>query len=123
MFKMLANNFTGTMVQAQSSDPQVAVYGAKDRNRVSVLLINRDPARKAQVTVQVSGASSATRLRVLTLSHKNYLWSKVLYRAVLNEDPTAPNQQKVYGAPRENQGWRVYAPVLEPMSVTLAVFE
>ena len=120
---MLSNNFTGTMVPAQSSDPTVAVYGAKDRQRVTTLLVNRSPDQPATVNIQVSGAPGATKLRLLTLNHRGYQWSKVLYRAVVNEDPTAGKNQKIYGAPAERQGWRVVPVTLDPMSVTLAVLE
>ncbi len=123
MYKMLASNFTGNLVRTTSSSPLVSAYASQDRGRVAVLLINRDPARPASVTLQVQGADSASQLRVMSLSHKTYLWSKVLYRAVLNLDPTVKPQLKVYGAPAENQGWRVYTQRLEPMSVTLAVFD
>ena len=123
VFKMLANNFTGTMVPAQSSDPNVAVYGAKDRQRVTTLLVNRSADTPAVVNIQVSGAPGATKLRLLTLNHRGYQWSKVLYRAVVNEDPTAGKNQKIYGAPAERQGWRVVPVTLDPMSVTMAVLE
>jgi hypothetical protein len=123
VFKMMANNFTGTLVPAQSTDPNVAVYGAKDRQRVSTLLVNRSPDQPAQVSIQVSGSPDASKLRLLTLSHKGYQWSKVLYRAVVNEDPTAGKNQKIYGAPAEQKGWRVVPVTLDPMSVTIAVLE
>lgn len=120
-FKMLANNFTGSLVPAQSDNPSVAVYAAKDRGRTTVLLINQDPEKAARVTVQVSGAGVVRQLRALNLDRTRYLWSKVLSQAVLNEDPTA--HQKIYGAPLERQGWRVFAPTLEPMSLNLYVLE
>lgn len=123
LYKMMANNFTGNLVKAQSSNPKVAAYATQDRGRVCVMLINSDADKPARVSLYVAGAGSATQLRVMSLSSKNYLWSKVLYRAVLNEDPTVKPQLKVYGAPAENQGWRAYSQDLDPMSVTLAVFE
>lgn len=123
LYKMLANNFTGNLVRTESSSSMVAAYASEDRGRVSVLLINHSQHKPAQVTLQVSGADSATQLRVMSLSSKTYLWSKVLYRAVLNEDPTVKPQLKVYSVPAENRGWRVYSQYLEPMSVTIAVFQ
>jgi hypothetical protein len=123
MFKMMASNFTGTMVQAQSSDPKVQVYAAKDRGRTTVMFINQDPDHKRQVTLQLSGAPSASQMRVMTLSHRNYQWSKVLYRAVLNEDPTAKELQKIATPPAETNGWRVLNQTLDPMSVTMVVFQ
>ncbi len=126
-FKMMTNNFTGSLVPSVEQDtvktdnPAVAVYAAKDRSRVTVMLINRDPNSPVQVNLQVSGASSATKLRMPRLSRKEYVWSKVLYRAVVNEDPT--KKQVSYAAPAERQGWRVLAPVLEPMSLNVFVFE
>lgn len=120
-YKIMANNFTGELVPAVSNNPKVAVYAAKDRNRTSVLVINQDPTQPYQVTIQASGVSSATKLRSMTLDTGDYLWSKVLYRAVVNEDPT--QHQKVYAAPALNKGWRVFAPVVEPMSVSLYALE
>jgi hypothetical protein len=121
IFKMMANNFTGSLVPAQTNSNQVVAYAAKDRGRTTVMLINRDPNASAKVTVHVSGASGATKLRQIQLNKLGYLWSKVLFRAVLNQDPTA--NQKVYGAPAEKNGWRSFAPVMEPMSVSLYVLE
>ncbi len=123
LYKMMANNFTGDLVRSTSSSPMVEVYAASDRGRVTVLLINHDENRPADATLYVAGAGDATRLRVMSLSRRNYLWSKVLYRAVLNLDPTVPPQVKVYGVPPERSGWRVYTQHLDPMSVTMAVFE
>jgi hypothetical protein len=125
VFKMLANNFTGTLVPAQSNNPDVAVYAAKDSaagmKRTTVMLVNRSPNRPAQVTVQLSGAGQLKQMRQIKLTRNEYLWSKVLVRAVVNEDPTA--KQQVFGAPQERQGWRVFAPTIEPMSVAMYVLE
>jgi hypothetical protein len=121
VFKMLANNFTGTLVPAQTNNPDVAVYAAKDRGRTSVLVVNRSPNKAAQVTIQASGTGAVKQIRQIQFSHNDYLWSKVLYRAVLNEDPTT--KQKVFGAPAERSGWRVIAPVVPAMSVSVYVFE
>lgn len=123
VFKMLGNNFTGALEPAQSSDPHVSVYAAKDRGRTTVLFINRSPDRPAQVMLQASGTGNPSELRLMSLSQKTYLWSKVLYRAVVNEDPTLGKNQKIYAAPVERQGWRVVPLTLDPMSVTLAVFQ
>lgn len=120
-FKMMANNFTGTMVPAQTNNPKVVAYAAKDRGRVTVMLMNTDPNVPAQVTVQVSGAPNATKMRSMRLSHKEYVWSKVLYRAVINEDPT--QKQSTYAAPALKNGWRAFAPTLEPMSLNFYVIE
>lgn len=120
-YKMMANNFTGTLVPAQSNNPLVQVYAAKDRGRTSVLVINADPMQPFQVAVQASGTAGATKLRTMKLDKSGFLWSKVLYRAVVNEDPTA--NQKVFAAPAEKQGWRVFAPVVEPMSMGIYVLE
>jgi hypothetical protein len=118
---MMANNFTGSLVPAQTNSNQVVAYAAKDRGRTTVMLINRDPVASAKVTLYVSGTPGATKLRQMVLDKKGYLWSKVLYRAVLNTDPTTT--QKVYAAPAEKNGYRAFAPVLEPMSVGLYVLE
>ena len=120
-FKMLSNNFTGTLVPAVSNNPSVAVYASKDRGRVTVMLINTDPDSPAQVTVQLSGATQASKMRMLRLSRKEYVWSKVLYRAVVDDDPS--QKQTSFTAPAEKQGWRVFAPTLEPMSLNLFVLE
>ena len=120
-FKMLANNFTGTLVPAQTNNPKVMAYAAKDRGRVSVLVVNSDPEAPATVTVQVSGAPNATKMRTMRLSRKEYVWSKVLYRAVVNEDPT--QKQASFAAPAAKGGWRAFAPTVEPMSVNLYILE
>jgi hypothetical protein len=124
-FKMLANNFTGTMVPALSNNGDIAVYAAKDATvgsgRTTVMVINRSPDKPAQVTLQVSGAGEVKQVRQLQLSRNEYLWSKALYRAVQNVDPTA--QPKVYAAPKEDKGARVWGPTVPPMSVSLFVME
>ena len=121
MFKMMANNFTGSLVPAQTNSNQVVAYAAKDRGRTTVMLINRDPASSAQVKLYVSGSGNATKMRQIVLNKKGYLWSKVLYRAVVNQDPTA--NQKTFAAPAEKGGYRSFAPVLDPMSMTMFVLE
>ena len=99
----------------------VDIYAAKDRGRTSVLLINRSPTSPAQVTVYASGTGAVKQIRQLQFSRQDYLWSKVLYRAVVTEDPTA--KQKVFGAPAEKNGWRAFAPTLPPMSMSIYVME
>jgi hypothetical protein len=120
-YKMLTNNFTGAIVPAQTDNPHVKAFASKDRGRVSVILVNTDPDAPATVTVQVSGAEAATKLRTMSMTRKGYLWSKVLYRAVVNQDPT--ERQASYPAPAAKQGWRVFTPTLEPMSVSVYVLE
>ena len=121
--KMMANGFTGTMVQSQVNAPEIAAYGAKNRGRNSVLLINKSENQPMQVSLQVSGIASAKRLRIQKLTSKEYEWSEVLYRPIVNIDPTGPQSEKTYGAPAASQGWRVVNQVLDPMSVYLLIFE
>ncbi len=122
ILKMMANGFTGTLVQSQSNVPEVLSYGATDRGRTSCLLLNRSETQAYQVSLQVSGVpKTATKVRMQKLTSAEYQWSEALYRPVVNIDPTTT--QQTFAAPPEKGGWRVISPKVEPMSAYLLIFE
>lgn len=85
VFDMYNNAFGTKMVKCSSSSDRLSVYAAKvDDNTISVMAINKTRLAIANAKFNVAGFNFSNSAKVWQFSEKEYVWSKELYRPIVN---------------------------------------
>jgi len=89
VFDMYYNEFGTKMVQCSSDSDKLSVYAAmKDENTISVMAINKTKLAVSNAKFNVEGFKPGNSAKVIQLSDKEYVWSKELYRPIVNSGPS-----------------------------------
>ena len=92
VFDMYYNYFGNKMVQCESSSPDLSVYASKvDDNTISIMAINKTKLGISRAKLNIKGATVQGSGKAYQLSEKEYVWSKELYRPIVNSGPTEIN--------------------------------
>ncbi len=92
VFDMYYNRFGKTMVECTSSSPDLSVYAAKvDDGTVSIMAINKTKLAISSAKINIKGTPVSGSGKAWQLSEKEYVWSKELFRPIVNSGPTELN--------------------------------
>jgi hypothetical protein len=89
VFDMYYNKFGNKMIECESSSPDLSVYASKvDDNTISIMAINKTKLTISSARINIKGATMGSSGTAWQLSDKEYVWSKELYRPIINSGPT-----------------------------------
>jgi alpha-L-arabinofuranosidase len=87
VMQMFYNVFGTKVVKCESSSPNLSVYAAlTDDNKVTIMAINKTKLSSANATITIAGGAGSGK--AYQLSKKEYVWSKDLYRPIVNSGPS-----------------------------------
>jgi len=92
VFDMYYNRFGTKIVQCDSSNPDLSVYASKvDDSTIAIMAINKTKLAISRAKINVAGKNVSGSAKAWQLSEKEYVWSKELYRPIVNAGPTEIN--------------------------------
>lgn len=96
VFDMYYNRFGNKMIECESDNPDLSVYASMvDDNTISIMAINKTRLAVSAAKLNVKGFTLASAAKAWQLSDKEYVWSKELYRPIVNSGPTELNVNMV----------------------------
>ena len=88
-FDMINNDFGTKMVECSSTNPELSVYAAMiDDSTVSIMAINKTKLSISSAKININGKIVSGSATAYQLSNKEYVWSKELYRPIVNSGPS-----------------------------------
>ena len=92
VFDMYYNRFGTKMIACESDNPDLSVYASMvDDNTISIMAINKTKLSISAAKLNVKGFNVSSSATAWQLSDKEYVWSKELYRPIVNSGPTMIN--------------------------------
>jgi alpha-L-arabinofuranosidase len=92
VFDMYVNRFGTRMIQCESDNPDLSVYAAMvDDSTISIMAINKTKLSISSAKINVKGFNLSSAATAWQLSDKEYVWSKELYRPIVNLGPSMIN--------------------------------
>jgi|DewCreStandDraft_4_1066084.scaffolds.fasta_scaffold02488_7 alpha-L-arabinofuranosidase len=89
VFDLYYNRFGTKMVECSSDNPNLSVFAAlKDDNTLTVMAINKTRLEIASAKLNIDGFKAGSSAKVWQLTDKEYVWSKELYRPIVNTGPS-----------------------------------
>lgn len=89
VFDMYYNRFGNKMIQCESDNPDLSVYASMvDDSTISIMVINKTKLAVSAAKINVKGFAISGTATAWQLSDKEYVWSKELYRPIVNSGPT-----------------------------------
>ncbi len=88
IFDMYYNDFGTKMIQCESDNPDLSVYASMvDDSTISIMAINKTRLSVSAAKLNVKGFTLSGSAKAWQLSDKEYVWSKELYRPIINSGP------------------------------------
>ena len=92
IFDMYVNRFGNKMVQCASDDVNLSVYASMvDDSTISIMAINKTKLAVSAAKINVKGFNLSSSAKAWQLSDKEFVWSKELYRPIVNSGPSELN--------------------------------
>ena len=92
VFDLYANRFGTKLIEAASDNPDLSVYASlTDDNKIAIMAINKTTLKIANATIKINGANVGGSGKAWQLSEREYVWSKALYRPIVNTGPSEIN--------------------------------
>jgi hypothetical protein len=92
VFSMYNNYFGTKMVECSSSSADLSVYAAMvDDSTISIMAINKTKLSISSAKINVKGKTVSGSAKAWQLSDREYVWSKELYRPIVNSGPSELN--------------------------------
>jgi len=111
VFDLFYNRFGNKLIKCKSDNDDLSVYASiTENNKIAILAINKTKLRAAAATISVAGSNVGGSGKAWTFSNREYVWSKALYRPIIN---TGPTESKV-----SNTG-KSFKYVFPPYSITV----
>ncbi|MCE5299550.1 MAG: carboxypeptidase regulatory-like domain-containing protein [Spirochaetia bacterium] len=89
VFDMYYNAFGTKMVKCASDNPDLSVYAAMvNDNTISIMAINKTKLSISSAKIAVAGWNLSSNAKAWQLSDREYVWSKELYRPIVNSGPS-----------------------------------
>jgi hypothetical protein len=89
VYDMYNNAFGTKMVKCESDNESLSVYASLvDDNTISVMAINKTRLSIAAAKFKIAGFNAGSSAKVWQLSEREYVWSKELYRPIVNSGPS-----------------------------------
>jgi len=88
---LYAQKFGTNMVKCESDNPDLSVYAATgDNGKLTIMAINKTKLFAADASIAISGTGVGGG-KAYQFSKKEYVWSKDLYKAIVNDGPSEIN--------------------------------